>query len=298
MFTYLTYTSNPFEIQGGTNRIMYYSTKKSYNEEMKVIYTNFIKALLHNKLNLDKDRFKKQEDIISYLEKYQGEKLFNRNQISRLKNQGEFERVPLTPQSKDFINYVKREFPEFDEFEFVLIKPIKNTKAASAKATTTSKVRASEAKAATVVESINVEPLASHKESIVNEATPTVTTVTETAPIAVQGKETITETITKIVEPVVTETIVKIVEPVAKVVDPVVKVVENVANIPNIIINNANNANAEATTVTSNTQHASSGLDNLLNLFGLKSIAKILKDIFGFDGDGIIYFLIQLPYLI
>jgi hypothetical protein len=35
MFTYLTQ---------GTNRIKYYSTKASYSEEMRVIYTNFIKA--------------------------------------------------------------------------------------------------------------------------------------------------------------------------------------------------------------------------------------------------------------
>jgi hypothetical protein len=49
-----------------------------------------------------------------------------------LKNQGEFERVPLTPKSKEFINYVKKEFPEFNKFEFVLVKAIKETKTAMA----------------------------------------------------------------------------------------------------------------------------------------------------------------------
>ncbi len=296
MFTYLTQ---------GTNRVFpkYYSTKEAYSKEMGIIYTNFTKALLHNRLNLNKDKFDKNAEIINFLEGFQGDKLFTRSHITKLKNQGEFEKVPLTPKSKEFINYVKREFPQFDEFEFVLIKPIKSTKATSTKAITTSKVRASETKAATTVESVKVEPLASHKESIVNEATFTVATVTETAPIVVQGKETATETITKIVEPVVTETITKVVEPVVKVVEPVVKIVETITKpisdiIPNIIINNANTNSAHATTVTSNTQYASSSWDNLLSLFGLKSIAKILKDIFGFDGDGIIYLLIQLPYLV
>jgi len=295
MFTYLT---------PGTNRIKYYSTKASYSKEMGIIYTNFIKALLHNRLNLNKDRLGKNPEIIDFLEGFQGDKLFTRQHITKLKAQGEFEKVPLTPKSKEFINYVKREFPEFDEFEFVLIKPIKAT---------TPKVRASETKATTIVESVKIEPVKIEPttpsprtsldlgEGI--ETTPISTTVSGTSKETIT--ENITENITKIVEPVVTETIVKVVEPVAKIVEPVVKIVEpvvkiveNVANIPNIIINNANSANAEATTVTSNTQYASSGLDNLLNLFGLKSIAKILKDIFGFDGDGIIYLLIQLPYLI
>lgn len=283
-FTYLTRTQ-----QMGINRTIRgsclntrhnYSTKKSYNEEMRIIYINFIKALLNNRLNLDKTRFKNQEDIISYLEGFQGDKLFNRSQISRLKNQGEFERVSLTPKSKEFIKYVQKEFPDFDGFEFTLIKPITKEEGKSLVNN----------KSTLKHELVKIEPTI--KEPTIIETIPISTTVNGTS------KETITETITKYVEPVVTETIVKLVEPVAKVVDPVVKAVENVANIPNIIINNANNANAEATTITSNTQYASSSWDNLLNLFGLKSIAKILKDVFGFDGDGIIYLLIQLPYLV
>lgn len=283
MFTYLTQ---------GTNRMLqpkYLNTKATYNKEMGVIYINFVKALVHDRLNLNSNKFKNRDEIINYLEEFQGDKLFTKDLITRLKNQGEFERVPLTPKSKEFINYVKRKFPEFDGFEFVLIKPIGGTEIVD-------KVQPSIVKNnATKQRRINNDQKTITESKVVPtiiKATPISTTVSGTS------KEKVTETITKIVEPVVTETIVKLVEPVAKVVDPVVKVVEKVANIPNIIINNANNANAEATTVTSNTQHASSGLDNLLNLFGLKSIAKILKDIFGFDGDGIIFFLIQLPYLV
>jgi hypothetical protein len=282
MFTYLTQ---------GTNRVLspkYYNTKGTYNKEMGIIYINFIKALLHNRLNLDSNKFKKREEIINYLEEFQGDKLFSKTQISRFKTQGEFERVPLTPKSKEFINYVKREFPDFDGFEFALVKPITTKESKDIKLVNEAPH--------TIVQ--NKETVTKNKtkpkliEPTIIETIPTSTTVSGTS------KETVTETIAKYVEPVVTQTIVKAIEPVAKVVDPVVKVVETVANIPNIIINNANNANAEATTITSNTQHASSGLDNLLNLFGLKSIAKILKDIFGFDGDGIIFFLIQLPYLV
>jgi hypothetical protein len=274
-----------------------YSTKKAYGEEMRVIYTNFIKALLHNKLNLDLSRFKKQEDIISYLEEFQGDKLFARNQISKLKNQGEFERIPLTPKSKEFIKYIQREFPDFDGFEFTLIKPItlkesQDTKLVSSKPTATTKSKiiiASQIKPVTVAASpTKTVGSALPKESITNvEVTPTKVT------------PTVTETITKIVEPVVTETIVKVIEPVAKVVEPVIRVAETITSaIPNIIINNANNANAEATTVTHNTQIANKSWDSLLSIIGLNKIAKILKDIFGFDGDGIIYLLIQLPYLV
>jgi hypothetical protein len=120
---------------GGTNRVLqpkYLNTKATFSKEMGVIYINFIKALLLNRLNLYKTRFKNQDEIISYLEKFQGDKLFTKSQISKLKNQGEFERVPLTPKSKEFINYVKKEFPEFNKFEFVLVKAIKETKTAMA----------------------------------------------------------------------------------------------------------------------------------------------------------------------
>jgi hypothetical protein len=231
MFTYLTL---------GRNRISFYSTKKSYNSEMRVIYTNFIRALLNNRFNLDATRFDKNDEIISYLEKFQGDKLFSRNHITTIK-QGEFERVPLTPKSKEFIKYIQKEFPDFDGFEFTLIKPITKE----------------EGKSLVINKSTLKHELVKIKPTI-KEPTIIKTIPTSTTTINGTSKETITETITKYVEPAVTETIVKLVEPVAKVVDPVIKVVENVANIPNIIINNANNANAEATTVTSNTQYASS----------------------------------------
>lgn len=272
MFTYLTQ---------GTNRIKYYSTKKSYSKEMGIIYTNFIKALLHNRLNLDSTRFKKRAEIIDFLEGFQGDKLFTRHHITTLKNQGEFERVPLTPKSKEFINYVKATFNDFDGFEFALVKPITKE----------------EGKLVTTKHESKIEPV-----KIVSGAIPTVIQKESTV-VSSNATPTVTETITKRVEPIVTETIVKMVEPVAKVVEPVVKVVETITKpitdaIPNIIINNANTNSAHATTVTSNSQVASSSWDTLFGLFGLNKIFKLIKEIFGWDGDGIIYLLIQLPYLV
>jgi len=252
-FSYLTSGTNGAmftNLTPGTNRIKYYSTKKSYSKEMGVIYTNFIKALIHNRLNLDATRFKKNEEIINFLEGFQGDKLFTRQQISKFKAQGEFERVPLTPKSKEFINYVKATFNDFDGFEFALVKPI--TKEEGKIVTQVKKITKQEPVLKSTIEE-RVKEVPIKKETL----------VVTGAPIITQSKDTITETITKIVEPVVTETIVKVVEPVAKVVEPVVKVIETITKpvvdaIPNIIINNANTNSAHATTVTSNTQVASS----------------------------------------
>jgi hypothetical protein len=97
-----------------------YSTKrhkKSYSKELGVIYANFTIALLHNKLNLDRTKFKNYSNIIKFLEEYKGDKLFTSHYISQLRKI-EFKKVPLTDQSLDFINYVKKTFPEFNEYDF------------------------------------------------------------------------------------------------------------------------------------------------------------------------------------
>jgi len=211
MFTYLT---------PGTNSVFskYYSTKERvYSEEMRVIYTNFIKALLHNRLNLNAKRFKKRDDIIKFLENFQGDVLFTRHQISMLKNKGEFERIPLTPKSKEFINYVKKEFPDFDGFEFALVAPII--------------VQNKE-----IVNKVEpkVEPKIDKAEPVVkiDKAEPVVKVETKIQPTVVKIKDVVTETITKVVEPSTTK-----VETVTK-------------SEPTIVINNANLAQATATTAT------------------------------------------------
>lgn len=98
-----------------------YSTKRRkriYSKELGIIYANFTIALVHNKLNLDRTKFKNYSSIIKYLEEYKGDKLFTSHYISQLKN-NEFNKVPLTEQSLDFINYVKKTFPDFNHTLFV-----------------------------------------------------------------------------------------------------------------------------------------------------------------------------------
>jgi hypothetical protein len=115
-----------------------YSTKrhkKSYSKELGVIYANFTIALLHNKLNLDRTKFKNYSNIIKFLEEYKGDKLFTSHYISQLRKI-EFKKVPLTDQSLDFINYVKKTFPEFNDSCFVYEHPT-NTLKYSYPATTT-----------------------------------------------------------------------------------------------------------------------------------------------------------------
>jgi hypothetical protein len=98
-----------------------YSTKihKSYSKELRAIYVNFTVALLHNKLNIDKNKFNNYSSIIKFLENHKGDKLFTRHYVSKLKNTKEFKRIPLTSESLDFINYVKKTFPEFNDSLFV-----------------------------------------------------------------------------------------------------------------------------------------------------------------------------------
>jgi hypothetical protein len=64
--------------------------------------------------------FKNYGEIIQFLEEFQGDKLFSRAYISKLKSEGQFKRVPLTDKSKEFIFYIKNKFPKFNETKFVL----------------------------------------------------------------------------------------------------------------------------------------------------------------------------------
>jgi hypothetical protein len=105
-----------------------YSTKlgrKPYNGEMRKIYNNFVIALLHNKFNLQRDKFTNYAEIIKFLEQFQGDRLFSGAYISKLKSHGMLEKVPLNDKSVEFINYVKKEFPDFDDTSFVFSKSVR-----------------------------------------------------------------------------------------------------------------------------------------------------------------------------
>jgi hypothetical protein len=101
----------------------YATNKQPYNEEMRIIYINFVKALLHNKLNLQKSKFNNYGEIIKFLEEFQGDKLFSKPYISKLKSDGQFSKVPFSEKSEQFIFYVKKKFPNFNEAKFILPYP-------------------------------------------------------------------------------------------------------------------------------------------------------------------------------
>jgi hypothetical protein len=112
----------------GTSRLLldrrgYATNKKPYNEEMRIIYINFVKALLHNKLNLHKSKFNNYGEIVKFLEEFQGDKLFSKPYISKLKSDGQFSKVPFSEKSEQFIFYVKKKFPNFNEAKFILPYP-------------------------------------------------------------------------------------------------------------------------------------------------------------------------------
>jgi hypothetical protein len=113
-----------------------YSTKlgpKPYNEEMRKIYNNFVIALLHNKFNLQKDKFTNYAEIIKFLEQFQGDRLFSGAYLSKLKYRGMFEKVPLTDKSVEFIYHVKKKFPDFDETRFVFSKSVRKLPSSATK---------------------------------------------------------------------------------------------------------------------------------------------------------------------
>ena len=105
-----------------------YNTKRliPYNKELRAIYINFTIALLQNKLNIDKNKFNNYDSIIEFLENHKREKLFSRSHMSKLKHTKEFERTLLTKESLDFVNYVKKTFPDFNDTLFVASPPQAN----------------------------------------------------------------------------------------------------------------------------------------------------------------------------
>lgn len=103
----------------------YYSSigKKdtNYEREISIIYVNFIKALLHNELNLSRDRLKTYREILKFLEGFSKKITFSKSYVSKLKIKGgKFEKVSNSQLSLDFIRYVKKTFPEFNESEFLI----------------------------------------------------------------------------------------------------------------------------------------------------------------------------------
>ena len=97
----------------------YLNKRNSYDEESRLIYINFVIALVHNKLNLHLSKFNNYGEVLKFLEGFKGDKLFSKSYISVLKLKGQFQKVPLTEKSEEFILYVKKRFPSFDEAEYI-----------------------------------------------------------------------------------------------------------------------------------------------------------------------------------
>lgn len=132
MFTYLTAIINGKKLYSTK---WPHGTKGSYTKEFNFIYVNFIKALLHNRLGLDINYFKKHEDIIKFLEDFRGDqKPFTRHYISKLKKGDEFVKVDASQRSIDFADYVQKTFPNFNREGFmkapelyIFLQEIQNT---------------------------------------------------------------------------------------------------------------------------------------------------------------------------
>jgi hypothetical protein len=75
--------------------IRYYQTRPKNKEGINIIYVNFIKALLHNELNLNRHKFRTHAEILKFLQGFDKEISFSKSYISQLKTKGgQFKKVP------------------------------------------------------------------------------------------------------------------------------------------------------------------------------------------------------------
>ena len=87
-----------------------------YKDYTDLAIRNFIKCLVtgENLFNLD-NRLKTYSDIINFIKSYKPNKNITKQSISNLKNRKvPFKSIPLTSDTVDFANYIKRTFENFD----------------------------------------------------------------------------------------------------------------------------------------------------------------------------------------
>lgn len=90
------------------------SVSAKYKSKDELIIRNFIKALLNNNLNLEKDSFNNYREIVDYIKDFKPEYNISENYISQLKRRGNFVKVPRNEFGELFVDYVKIRFPNFD----------------------------------------------------------------------------------------------------------------------------------------------------------------------------------------
>ena len=75
---------------------------------------NFIKGVLH--LRFEGIVFKDYSSLIHFILKFDATRKISAQSLSNLKNRNiKYKFINITPEVKDFVNYVKQEFPEFKE---------------------------------------------------------------------------------------------------------------------------------------------------------------------------------------
>lgn len=86
---------------------------------MELAVRNIVKGMLSNppKYNLCRDGMS-YVDIITFINGYKKTKM-TVDSISKLKNRKQVLKVvPRTPETLEFVSYVKEKYPEFDEISF------------------------------------------------------------------------------------------------------------------------------------------------------------------------------------
>jgi len=90
------------------------SVRCRYKSKGELIVRNFIKALLMNELNLNKDSFKSYKEIVDYIKEFNKEFNISENYISQLKRRGNYVKIPRTDEGILFVDYVRIRFPDFE----------------------------------------------------------------------------------------------------------------------------------------------------------------------------------------
>ena len=99
--------------QKNTSINVFKNTYKSYTE---LAVRNFLKALLNDKLNLNKNVFKNYNEILEFIKNYDKNYKLSVNVLSQLKRRGiTIKGVVRNEETENFVSYIKKTFPDFDE---------------------------------------------------------------------------------------------------------------------------------------------------------------------------------------
>lgn len=88
-----------------------------YKNKQDLLIRNFIKALLNNELNLNREEFKTYKDIVDFINNGfdKKDKIFiTENYIAQLKRRGNYVKIPRDNDYDNFIEHVKNTFKDFE----------------------------------------------------------------------------------------------------------------------------------------------------------------------------------------